>query len=620
MAPIPSWPGSMNADTTFDHGGSVEKITTLKRRLHGCQLRNENGELFVPNGALEQILDEDTVRHAFMELPVFHGEPPDATERYASKVCAQEGPSRKILALLLLTDIPEAIKSFVDLGINDLVLPMPDPELDQSSKDLDSSNIRDEDDKWRSLFELWPEHCLRDIYITQWCLLAPSFKRDDSIAHYTFRHDHVLPFLQHDIETPDHSRPPQSLNELVIYGSHSQVRMVKIHPNHYDFGDYGVSQKSGLNLEATNQSPQISNPSHQFAVKKLRTYDYEDFAQEIEVFKRYWKSPIHIVPLLATYEIVESSADDPLRTYSLVFPWARGDLRVFWELNEELVQDRKIIPWIVRECYEITRALAHIHGAPDHPTTSAGLYGRHGDINPSNILWFPNSSKMVAGDLGKLVLADFGLTDFHRATSMTTSSTGSLPRAMTYRAPEFDTTKVISRAIDVWALGCTFLEFTTWFLKGAQAVREEFPEYRSELDIHGVNSDTFFQNQANTSHENVLLKPQVLRWIERLQKDKSCSIHLKGILEIIQQNMLVVDRPSRGTACEISQKLKRLHLQCLGDGDGYQASKVSDDDSRSIISGSSVPSRKGKGRNKGGRFGALLRNMVHRKPHDMSQE
>lgn len=238
VSPIPSWPSDMNANTTLDRGLPQGEIIELRIRLDNCQLRNDTGDFFVPNGTLEEILDEATVRDAFRDLPVFRAEPPNATEEYARKVCAQEAPSVKMLALLLLTDMHEAIKPCVDLGINDLALPMPDPRLNQSSNHSASSNIRNEDDKWGSLFDSWPEHCLRNIYITQWCLLAPRFSRQDSIAHYTFTHEQVLPFLRYDDKSSGHS---EASDTLISYSSHSQVRRVKIHPAHYDFGDYGVS-------------------------------------------------------------------------------------------------------------------------------------------------------------------------------------------------------------------------------------------------------------------------------------------------------------------------------------------------------------------------------------------
>lgn len=141
---------------------------------------------------------------------------------------------------------------------------------------------------------------------------------------------------------------------------------------------------------------------------------------------------------------------------------------------------------------------------------------------------------------------------------------------MTYRAPEFDTTKVVSQATDIWALGCTYLEFVTWFLRGNQAVGDEFRKYRSELDIYGINADIFFRVQQHKGYDDVLLKPQILIWMKRLYNDRSCSKYLRDFLNIIQYDMLVADRQNRQTAHKISRKLEELHLRCVGDIDYYQ--------------------------------------------------
>ncbi|KAI8957390.1 kinase-like domain-containing protein [Daldinia sp. FL1419] len=522
-------------------------IAALQTRLDDCLLNNESGKLFMPNGTLESLLDETTVAGALSELPVFRDKLLGNPEEYVRRICNREYPFRKIFALLLLTDIPEAIVQFVDRSIHDLTLPMPDPRLVISCKysgTHDHGGSGDEN-KWKYLGNSQlSRSCLGNIYARQWCLLSPHFSRREEISHSIFTHDYILPFLRND-SGHGTSGPSHSSEESVRHGSFSQVRRVKIHPNHYDFGDYGVS-----------------NPDRQFAVKKLWTPDYEDFAQEIKVFKRHWKSGINIVPLLATYEIRETISDNPLTSYCMIFPWAAGDLRSFWEMNEGLVRDHKVLPWMARECYEIARALSYIHGYSHDSTTPEDSFGRHGDIKPSNILWFPNKDGESDGDFGKLVLSDFGLADFHRAGSRTNSRTSSLPRSMTYRAPEFDLTKVISRAIDTWSLGCTFLEFITWFLRGNEAVRREFTEFRMEVDAYGINSDTYFAFQYHEGDKHVVLKPQVVAWIERLRKDELCNGYIEELLDIVQCGMLVVDRSTRWTSGKISRRLQGLWSTC----------------------------------------------------------
>lgn len=535
---------------------SLEIVRTLRGRLHACEIINEAGKSFIPDGILEHLLDENTVRSLLKQL-VSQGEPLINDEEYTPKLCNQNRPFRKILTILLLIELPCAIKAFMDLGIDDSALPMQDPERFLSCEHLEPSSDADSKSNWKLLAESGLNHAnLHEIYRKQWCVLAPHFGERGSIPHYKLTQNDILPFLQIPLQSPSHSEVLQSSNQAVIYGSFSQVRKVEIHPNHHDFGDYG-----------------ISNPDNHFAIKSLQTNNYDDFAQEIEIFKRYWKSKLHIVSLLSTFEITETVFGNHCHTYCLIFPWAKGNLMTFWEMNGSLVRNQKVLPWITRECYEIVRALSYIHGDIDDQIASADSFGRHGDIQPSNILWYPNPPETNLDDFGKLVLADFGLADFHRASSKSNSSMSSLPVSVTYRAPEFDTSEVISQKIDIWALGCTFLEYITWFLKGYNAVQGEFRGYRSEFDKYKIFADIFFRVQTNNGLQDVFLKPQVMKWIILLRQERSCSKYLKEFLNIIQEDMLVVDRLKRGSAEKICQKLEKLYRQYSVDMDYCQHTK-----------------------------------------------
>lgn len=208
MESNPLRPDGKDTVTTLNRGLLLEITTALETKLDDRQVVNDIGKLFVPDGTLEQLLDEKTVRHALLELPIFRSKLLGSTEEYAHKFCNQNPPFRKIFALLLSTGMSEVIIPFVDLGINDLALPMPDPRLPLSYEPLGSSNDRRVDDwnKWISLADSWLKRsCLNNIHVRQWCLLTPHFSRQDSIVHYTFSHNHVLPFLQNDFTSLNHS-------------------------------------------------------------------------------------------------------------------------------------------------------------------------------------------------------------------------------------------------------------------------------------------------------------------------------------------------------------------------------------------------------------------------------
>lgn len=139
--------------------------------------------------------------------------------------------------------------------------------------------------------------------------------------------------------------------------------------------------------------------------------------------------------------------------------------------------------WVAEQCKGIAEGLSTIHeppnaklnvylgeqelrpgGALNTPRNEA-CYGRHGDIKPENILWFKNDN--TGSSLGVLSIADFGLTRFHYQQSRSNISPVGIGNSPTYRAPEFDMPDgLLSRTYDIWALGCVYLEFISWYLLG----------------------------------------------------------------------------------------------------------------------------------------------------------
>lgn len=120
-------------------------------------------------------------------------------------------------------------------------------------------------------------------------------------------------------------------------------------------------------------------------------------------------------------------------------------------------------------------------------------WGIHGDIKPENVLLFDHSQD----PLGILVICDFGFTRFHGRDSR--SNATPVGKSPTYRAPEYDSQAKISRAYDMWTLGCLYLEFVTWYLTGSEGVTKTFVDMRLKDDrgeFPGFNLDKFFNFQA----------------------------------------------------------------------------------------------------------------------------
>jgi serine/threonine protein kinase len=217
----------------------------------------------------------------------------------------------------------------------------------------------------------------------------------------------------------------------------------------------------------------------------------------------------HLVTLLASYE--------QKQTFSLIFPLATHDLFGFWEAESYPRKTDSIARWIAEQCKGLAEGLSRIHrwqtfsgssviseeDAEYSETTPAddlasqddtspidrtprNYFGVHGDLKPENILWYPDPSRRGHGTLK---ITDFGIARF----SKNYSRPGVMPNSPSYRSPEFEVLESHSPACDVWALGCTYLEFVTWFCGGQRAL-DEFGKQRLEHDekFGEIKSDKFF--------------------------------------------------------------------------------------------------------------------------------
>jgi serine/threonine protein kinase len=229
----------------------------------------------------------------------------------------------------------------------------------------------------------------------------------------------------------------------------------------------------------------------------------------------------HLIKLLASFEYNGNR--------HLLFPWADGgSLRDLWQKHAD--PDRlgeNLAEWVIQQCQGIASALAHIHDPwltddkpGDYLSQKPKLFGRHGDLKPENILSFKGDSE--THELGVLKIADFGLAKWS-ATSQAKPMGSKIRLSPTYRAPEVDVENgVISRRYDIWALGCLYLEFVTWYLMGWDAVEHMFSIVRvaGDPDWKSVKEDTFFRIETNgqdgsKGERTAIVKPEVTK-VQRL--------------------------------------------------------------------------------------------------------
>ncbi|KAI2463871.1 kinase-like protein [Annulohypoxylon bovei var. microspora] len=501
---------------------------------------------FIPLDKLGLARNRRLAKQALQESNI----PEERISPLLGKICADESASGnhsffRIFTILVLCERSAYIEKFIEHDVDDSCLPLPIVEWKNGTiiaSPLQHKHERQlSEEKLNNLFENradWRPNALKDFNDYQWWTIAPFFNRPkDIIPHYLLEADDRLPFtekknkIELDMNTMD-----QDVRDLVLQGGFGDVFIVKLHPSHYSFHDQPYS-----------------DGSHSFALKCLKSRNESEFTSEVDALRKYnYSIDKHLIPLLATIE-----KDDEAGKFYMLFPKANGDLRYFWETQFSRSSDPSLIPWMAKQCVGIAQALSTLHkdqnkdNGQDFP-----IYGRHGDIKAGNILWFAKPD--TPGPAGWcLVLSDFGLTTFHRSISISVQTASKLNRTVTYQAPEFELVgKKVSRKSDIWALGCTYLDFITCYILDYGAVDQEFPSFRGAPDknLANVNEDKFYL--VTDDGLSAELKPTVKKWISGLRQHPKCSQYLGKFLAFIEERMLCIELGSRPTASEVANTLK----------------------------------------------------------------
>jgi len=222
-----------------------------------------------------------------------------------------------------------------------------------------------------------------------------------------------------------------------------------------------------------------------FALKMLRDESFNtdaNYRNEYEQLMRFnGLAHDHLVTLLASFKHGGKRC--------LLFPYAPCALDQLWQYKEPNPQmDTATVRWVAKQLYGLMSAIYTIHEPKHLQHLTVQKYGRHGDIKPDNILWFSCATDAK----GILVISDMGLSSFNSKKSRSNISNGKVLGAPGYRPPEMDVKNgKVSRTFDVWTLGCLFLEFMTWLLRGYTGVHE-FGEKRKQISRHGSGNDFFF--------------------------------------------------------------------------------------------------------------------------------
>ena len=249
------------------------------------------------------------------------------------------------------------------------------------------------------------------------------------------------------------------------------------------------------------------------------------------------------------------------------------NLETYWlktepDFNEETVR------WSLNQMAGLVNGLLDIHECMIRTTTSTTQdkkgsgssiklkrgeekYGRHGDIKPENILWFPPSSTSDDPN-GILKIADFGLGRFHGRDTRSNVDWSKIKSSPTYEPPELKLHKSVSRAYDMWSLACILLEFATWMLEGPKGY-ENFSNYRgcpdSNPEFPELSNDEFF-TMVDRSHTKAVVRESVVEWVVQLHRHESCSAFIHDLLNLIMGHLLVINPADRYGAVQLDQEFQ----------------------------------------------------------------
>jgi len=450
-----------NKDVTSDRVS-----TTLAVPLHarltaalkeGSSLAGKTSH-FLPRSELDRLINRETV----------------AAEPTKARVSIDDAQRRlvytdyrKIFATLVMASQPSAILEFVRCRVDDRRLPLP-----YRARDEIVGMTNDQETQLHSLFTALEANTAEEFLKWQHVINPPQLQLAWNCAtqerpHASFHEQAVLPFT--------HVEQSNS-------GGYGTIFRVRIHPDHH------------RGYQPAQEEPWL-------AIKKLRSPDEKGFAQEVNVLRKLSQaSHPNIVPFLGSFQLGQG--------YHLIFPWADSDLSTFWRLNPKPNADEETGAWVMSQLSGLVDALTFLHGSDSNV-----IRGAHNDLKPSNILCFKDKGNLGEHQRHSIIckLADFGSAHLWEP-GVRPAQLNDMPRTTpVYRAPEWDLEpQRISRAYDIWSLGCIFLEFATWMVHGSAGL-DKLAALRWDSQPNDPSRDAFFHYVENIPGQlEPKLKPGVM--------------------------------------------------------------------------------------------------------------
>ncbi|CAH0028836.1 unnamed protein product [Clonostachys rhizophaga] len=510
-------------------------ISEIRLTLDAARVRYkfDGSKNFIPRSKFADIMKPQKVLELVHGLECFQDKPHEQKQQIAQDICfgsSNQRPSLKILGALVASKQVGDLARHLQSGLTDGCLPLREDDdnkfhLRCQCSNLDHTAVINDPNAVahdREIFADWTKK-----------FIAPYIRYQRGLGlhcHYIFENGVCLP-IQSNEEVIPGQRNSGGQSENDKYGSFDEVFKVKFYDCHCRFEDTGMPNSRGY-----------------YALKKLTSHELMDFELELSSLlfsEDHNCSREHMIKVIATFE--EVNPGNRQSTYFLLFDWAEGNLEHFWQSNMSLVQDKSHCLWMAEQFLGLGKALRNVHNShrrsrlPHRVVDFKSHGGRHGNIKPASILLFrPRGVEPL------LALAGFGLGSLSRSKQELDIQFPTL----TYRPPEVDLPG---------GLGCVFLEYITWFLRGL--VLDRFSDERLEKDTFGFETDTFFTLEGN-EQKIAVIKPAVKRWIESLKEEEACSRYLIHMLDLIETRMIQVGEDNRISARALVRKLETLKRAC----------------------------------------------------------
>ncbi|KAI0103826.1 kinase-like domain-containing protein [Nemania sp. FL0031] len=500
---------------------------------------------FLPENLLSDLINQAAVLTQLTKTLPRNLQP--YVQKYVDIICkdsdfqdAEECPVsyRKIFAILALVEKTGAIPMLIDEGVDDAKLPLVvfkrEGKFELGYKKIDpTGGVSIE---LLHCFKDWTRQKKDEFRHYQWSMLAPVFEEGkyNLVRHYVIYHQNQLPFIHQDDTTQD-SEYDGSNDE----GGGGRVTMVNIHPHHHRFTNEALSKRG-------------------YAVKALHNPSRKVFERERDILSKFKGHNEHenIVSLLATYELDYKSR----HKFNMIFYRADGNLFDYWrEANPSPSFSHETMLWGSGQCKSLAHGLLQLHAHTTWPISeSEGInqFGRHGDIKPKNILYYPKPGCAHP----TLVICDFGVSELRFRI---TGSAKDDALTLSYRAPECDIEgKSPGRPADIWSLGCVYLEFVAWLLGGFPLVHQ-FTNRRLSYDMRlmslTLKTDAFFENDEARGRR---VKDAVTQAIAEFHSSPQCTQYLHDFLELIEHGMLVMDPEGRVKCLQLYEQLNSIFAKC----------------------------------------------------------